>query len=120
MQITATVTEQGQSGGMQSDERQPGEAASNEGAYEELNIFGTPTGRTVLMAAGDRLPDAPRGFTWRPLSAHTVAELRARAAEYRRMAGTARTADVADGLRRLAERFETLAAQREQQSGGAN
>lgn len=103
---------------MQSDERQPGEPAPGSGAYEELNVFGTPTGRTVIMSAGETLPGSARGFTWRPLSSYTVPELRARAAEYRRMADTARTAAVAESLRQLAERFDALAEQRAQDSNG--
>ena len=46
------------------------------------------------------------------LSERTPAELLARAAEYRRMAETASTADVRDALLRLAERLEAMAARR--------
>jgi hypothetical protein len=42
----------------------------------------------------------------------TVSELRARADELRRMAATARTADVQTALIALAERFEGLAVTR--------
>ena len=34
------------------------------GHYEELNVFGTPTGTIVHGRAGERLPRQPRGFTW--------------------------------------------------------
>src|SRR5581483_10938927 len=60
--------------------------------------FGTPTGKAAIMAKGESLPHAPRGFTWRPLSERSPADLRAGAAGYRRMAGTARTATVAESL----------------------
>jgi len=33
--------------------------------YEELNVFGSPTGAVVHVREGDRLPGAPRSFTWR-------------------------------------------------------
>jgi hypothetical protein len=46
------------------------------------------------------------------LSERTPAELLARAADYRRMAETASTADVRDALLRLAERLEAMAARR--------
>jgi hypothetical protein len=35
------------------------------GHYEELNVFGTPTGTIIHVRAGERLPCQPRGFTWR-------------------------------------------------------
>jgi hypothetical protein len=34
------------------------------GHYEELNVFGTPTGTIIPVRAGERLPGQPRGFTW--------------------------------------------------------
>jgi hypothetical protein len=43
----------------------PGESASWEGSYQEVNVFGTPTGQTVRARRGDSLPAAPRGYTWR-------------------------------------------------------
>jgi hypothetical protein len=54
----------------------------------------------------------PRARLWK-LSA---IELRMRAAEYRRMAETASTAQVRRSLIRLAERLERLAAQRESEA----
>jgi len=33
--------------------------------YEELNVFGTPTGAVVRAREGDPLPAAPRSVTWR-------------------------------------------------------
>ncbi len=52
--------------------------------------------------------------TWRPLSERSVAELRAQAAEYRRMATTATTEQVMRSLRDLADRFDRTADQRDQ------
>jgi hypothetical protein len=51
---------------------------------------------------------------WVPLSQRSVAELRARAAEYRQCADTARTLLATNGLLKLAQRFDALADQREQ------
>jgi len=99
-------------------EYQPGDPAPYSGVFEELNIFGTPTGRVAVTAKDERLPASARGFTWRPLAQHSVAELRTRAADYRRMAETATTVQVADGLRALAKRFDALANQREQTKDG--
>lgn len=94
---------------------QPGGRARNPGIYEQLNVFGTPTGILAAVDEGDGLPDAPRGFTWRPLSELSSAELRARAAEYRRMAATARTAAVAQSLHSIADRFEAVADKRDRE-----
>jgi hypothetical protein len=47
------------------EEHQPGDRAPATAHYEELNVFGTPTGAVVHVRAGDRLPSAPRSFTWR-------------------------------------------------------
>jgi hypothetical protein len=44
--------------------RRPGAPALYEGLYQELNSFGTPTGRTVRAPQGQQLPAAPHGFTW--------------------------------------------------------
>jgi hypothetical protein len=46
-------------------EHQPGDRAPATSHYEELNIFGSPTGTVVHVHEGDRLPGAPRSFTWR-------------------------------------------------------
>jgi hypothetical protein len=46
-------------------EHQPGAHAPVAGHYEELDVFGSPTGRVEHVREGDRLPHAPRGFTWR-------------------------------------------------------
>jgi hypothetical protein len=43
----------------------PGESASWEGAYQEVNVFVTPTGQIVRARRGEPLPAAPRGYTWR-------------------------------------------------------
>ncbi|HTZ72271.1 MAG TPA: hypothetical protein VMB71_16565 [Acetobacteraceae bacterium] len=52
---------------MREGEVPPGSPAPESGAYEELNVFGQPSGRWVTVRAGDDLPDSPRGFRWRRL-----------------------------------------------------
>ena len=47
------------------DEHRPGDRAPATGHYEQLNIFGTPSGWVVLVREGERLPAAPINFTWR-------------------------------------------------------
>lgn len=96
-------------------EHQPCEPAPSGGVYEELNVFGRPSGRVAVVAKDEEFPAAARGFTWRALAEHSVAELRARATEYRRMAQTARTATVMESLHKLAKRFDALAEQRERE-----
>lgn len=54
--------------GMADIEHQPGEPASCEGEYLELNVFGAPTGWSVHVKKGEPLPPLPRGFTWRRVS----------------------------------------------------
>ncbi len=90
-------------------EYSPGTKAPVVDTDEELNIFGNPTDRLVWAEQDDELPVASRGFSWRPLSKLSVAELRARAAEYRRMAASATTVDVRDSLCRVADRFDARA-----------
>jgi hypothetical protein len=73
-----------------------------------------PRLRTAYGKVGPRPPHwisntAPSST---PTHMRTVSELRARADELRRMAQTARTADVQDALVALAERFEGLAVTR--------
>ena len=46
-------------------EHQPGARAPTTANYEELNVFGSPTGAIVHVHEGDPLPAAPRSFTWR-------------------------------------------------------
>jgi hypothetical protein len=48
-------------------EHQPGTDVPVTGHYEELNVFGTPTGRIERVAEGEHLPHGPRGFVWRRL-----------------------------------------------------
>ncbi len=50
---------------MADDEVTPGERAPACGTYEELNVFGQPTGRRVAVKASEELPPSPRGFHWR-------------------------------------------------------
>ena len=52
-------------------EYKPGQPASASGLYHEVNIFGTPTGRTERVGHGERLPRGPRGWGWRPAEADT-------------------------------------------------
>jgi hypothetical protein len=99
-------------------EHQPGGRAPASGEYEELNVFGTPTGRVAVVEKDEELPGAARAFSWRRLGDRPVAEIRASAAEYRRMAETARTAGVRDDLRKLAERFDRFADLRERSQDG--
>jgi hypothetical protein len=44
-------------------EHPPGTEAPATGRYEQLNVFGTPTGRLAHMREGERLLGSPRGFT---------------------------------------------------------
>jgi hypothetical protein len=46
-------------------EHVPGEPAPVAATYEQLNIFGRPTGVRVDVAQGEPFPDAPRWHTWR-------------------------------------------------------
>jgi hypothetical protein len=50
---------------MKPDEHLPGEPARQTGRYDELNVFGTHTGRIVEVEQGEQLPVLPHGFTWR-------------------------------------------------------
>ena len=50
---------------MQPDEHLPGQPANQTGHYEELNVFGSRTGKVTQATEGQPLPVAPRGFTWR-------------------------------------------------------
>ena len=100
------------------DEYQPGGRVPRRGRYQEVNVLGTPTGKVALMMEGDEFPDAPNGFGWRLLSERSAAELRAKAADYRRMADTARTVEVTTRLRKIADQFDALAEQREREAKG--
>ena len=95
------------------NEHLPGDAAPTTGGYEELNVFGTRTGKLILVTEGDALPRAPRGFTWRPLDQRSASELQQAVVEYRRLAATATTADIRDALLRLAVEFDALAVDKE-------
>jgi hypothetical protein len=44
---------------------EPGAAAPVTGVYQELNVFGTPTGRQTIAQEGEQLPHAPIMFSWR-------------------------------------------------------
>jgi hypothetical protein len=43
----------------------PEEQALVTGTYEQLNVFGPPTGIVVDVRRGETLPPAPRRYTWR-------------------------------------------------------
>lgn len=103
---------------MRAAEFRSGDIAPESGVYEELNVLGTPTGSVIVMMRGETFPITPRNFTWRPLSGLSVGELRERASRYRAMAGTASTGHVMQSLLKLAERFDGLADDREQATGG--
>jgi len=98
---------------MQRDEWPPGTPAPHAGLFEEANVFGRPTGVLAAKDAGEPLPGAPRGFTWRPLSELSVAELRARAVQYRDMAATATTQEVMLALLKIAARLDAMADEKE-------
>jgi hypothetical protein len=103
---------------MAPNEYPPGKRAPVAGDYQELSALGTPTGKLALMTEGEPLPPAPRGFSWRLLSQRSAAELRAEAAKYRRMAASATTIVARDSLNKIADRFESLADQREREERG--
>lgn len=46
-------------------EYSPGALAPAGGIYEQCNVLGSTTGVRVTLASGQKLPAAPRGFTWR-------------------------------------------------------
>jgi hypothetical protein len=54
---------------MEPDEHLPSEPAQYTGRYDELNVFGTPTGLSIAANKGDALPSLPRGFMWRHVPA---------------------------------------------------
>jgi hypothetical protein len=78
---------------MSFDDYPPGAKAPSAGRYEELNVFGTRTGKTFMATQGAELPPAPRGFTWRALGRRSTSQLRDRAEEFRCMATAASTID---------------------------
>ena len=57
---------------MDDRDQRPGAAASRTGHYEELNVFGNPTGKVVHAEEGSTLPAAPRGFSWRAVGCDRV------------------------------------------------
>ncbi len=100
---------------MRDNEFEPYTPAPHSGLFEEINVFGAPTGVATVRDAGEPLPGAPRGFRWRPLGELSVSELRARAEDYRHMAMAATTEPVMASLLKIAERLEVMADQRETQ-----
>jgi hypothetical protein len=73
-------------------------------------VFGTPTGKSAHAHNGEHLPAAPRGFAWRG----TSKQLRERASPIAVWPRSATTAPVGDELTQLAERLESMAAQRDE------
>jgi hypothetical protein len=43
----------------------PGQSAPASGTYEQINVFGSPTGIRVDVAHGQPLPAVPVGYGWR-------------------------------------------------------
>jgi hypothetical protein len=43
----------------------PGAQAPADGVYELRNVLGSATGTRITLEGGQKLPAAPRGFTWR-------------------------------------------------------
>jgi hypothetical protein len=50
----------------------PNAKAPEAGIYELRNIFGEPAGETVVVRQDERLPPAPRCFTWRLIPPATL------------------------------------------------
>jgi hypothetical protein len=48
----------------QGPDHAPGDAAPTAGIYEQLNIFGRPTGIRASVGHGHLLPAAPVGHNW--------------------------------------------------------
>jgi hypothetical protein len=49
-------------------DHRPGELAPDSGQYSLLNVFGSMSSEAAQVLRGNRLPPAPRGFTWRMVS----------------------------------------------------
>jgi hypothetical protein len=45
-------------------EHAPGEVAPEAGTYEQLNVFGRPTGIRVILIRAHPFPKAPHGHSW--------------------------------------------------------
>jgi hypothetical protein len=48
----------------------PGQPAPISATYEQMNVFGSPTGITVRVARGHPLPGAPIGHEWAVVEEH--------------------------------------------------
>jgi hypothetical protein len=109
-------------------EYQPGEPAPASGEYEQHRVLGSATGVRAAVLAGQRLPPAPRGFTWVMVDYRGVApsrlwrwqpsqptahQMRAEATAYRQLAETAATVSAKNELLALAAGFAAFAAQLE-------
>ena len=112
-------------------EHQPGALAPATGHYRPLNATGTPTSHSAHVPRGEPLPtargEARGGWGGRParmserrpsLAELTAEQLLARAAEYRRLAGTARARGSLEPLLELAEQWEGMAGKRQAERHG--
>lgn len=52
-------------GAAKSAEQGPGEPALRAGRFRLFNVFGSATGETISAMRGQKLPAAPRGYSWR-------------------------------------------------------
>jgi hypothetical protein len=50
---------------LRQSEHAPTDDVPTSGRYELLNVFGTATGEVLYASEGERLPAAPRSYTWR-------------------------------------------------------
>jgi hypothetical protein len=50
---------------LRQSEHAPTDDVPTSGRYELLNVFGTATGEVLYASQGERLPAAPRSYTWR-------------------------------------------------------
>jgi hypothetical protein len=55
-------------------EHAPGDAAAAAGVYEQLNVFGRPTGIRVALTHGHPLPNAPIGHSWMLIDEDTASD----------------------------------------------
>jgi hypothetical protein len=94
---------------MAHDDLRPLSPAPRGGLFEEINLFGAPTGVMTRVNRGEALPGAPRGFTWRPLPDVPREELLRRAESVREMANRLEISRAREALFRLATGLEGLA-----------
>ena len=85
-------------------------------AFLKKSAEGTPPEGSWDAAVG--LPRSEGGFVWQPLTERPATELRAHAADYRRMAEGATTLKVMSAFFRVAIRLEALAQRRASEESG--